>query len=233
MARVTGFSLMKKMYLYFFQVFNRILLCSLLPDMYQRSTLFLFHSTRAKASWGETLWVLRRLQNGPILHRLMCSRIHTHCGNDQSLGSILFFSRTEDPQFSVLGREGFGRKRGTHIREVLSQNGTVVPLCNIHASMHTAHSTGILLCSLLPDMYQRSTLFLFHSTRAKASWGETLWVLRRLQNGPILHRLMCSRIHTHCGNDQSLGSILFFSRTEDPQFSPCCIVGVPCSPPMP
>ena len=199
--------------------------------MYQRSTLFLFHSTRAKASWGETLWVLRRLQNGPILHRLMCSRIHTHCGNDQSLGSILFFSRTEDPQFSVLGREGFGRKRGTHIREVLSQNGTVVPLCNIHASMHTAHSTGILLCSLLPDMYQRSTLFLFHSTRAKASWGETLWVLRRLQNGPILHRLMCSRIHTHCGNDQSLGSILFFSRTEDPQFSPCCIVGVPCSPP--
>lgn len=94
-----------------------------------------------------------------------------------------------------------------------------------------------LLCSLLPDMYQRSTLFLFHSTRVKASWGETLWVLRRLQNGPILHKLMCSRIHIHCGmtgvlwDDRSLGSILFFSRTEDPQFSPLLYCWGPLFPP--
>ena len=153
--------------------------------------------------------------------------------DDRSLGSILFFSRTEDPQFSVLGREGFGRKRGTHIREVLSQNGTVVPLCNIHASMHTAHSTGILLCSLLPDMYQRSTLFLFHSTRVTASWGETLWVLRRLQNGPILHRLMCSRIHTHCGMTGVWVPFSFSLGQRIPSSPLCCIVGVPCSPPMP
>lgn len=86
-------------------------------------------------------------------------------------------------------------------------------------------------------MYQRSTLFLFHSTRVKASWGETLWVLRRLQNGPILHKLMCSRIHIHCGmtgvlwDDRSLGSILFFSRTEDPQFSPLLYCWGPLFPP--